>query len=547
LLVMFVSAAAFPAPSQAFHLAPPPLHNPVLIVPGITGTEIYKGSDLLWPNVLKMADPVGSDSFMDPLAFKPDLQPLDTSVLPGAVIGLIKPIPLPGLDHLFKFDYTDGLINQLKTEGYQENEDIFTFPYDWRFGVARNAQLLQVAIANILSRSNADKIDVIAHSYGGLVVKKYIMDTGSPRIDKAVFVGTPNLGAPWAVKTLLAGSNLDIPLLSPAEIQKISHNMPAVYDLAPSRQYVNKQGSYLGINTRTKLFSSTTQNLDYNDTENYLTGKGLNSLGIAEANQLHSAEYDNYDPKSRGVDPYNIVGCTTGTMDQLVERKSVPALPLVNGYAVSFSAGDGTVPLASADNIPTDGKVFYVKDADHAKMLGQDGTRQEIVKIISGDQSIQPGPNISQDSTQCKLTGQVISIFSPVNITATDQNGNTAEVLADGSVQNSIPDSRLEVVGDHKFLYLPEDSSQAYKVRLTGTDNGTFTLSIDTIAGDALTSTSTYSDIPVTVDSSGQLDLKGKTLLDFGGKKYHPKVKKEHQGRKGTEEDDDQDNGEAAE
>src|SRR5438477_608698 len=75
-------------PAQAFHLhIDPPAHTPVLIVPGLTGTEIYKDVDLLWPDILKMVNPFNSDSFMDPLAFKDDLTPMDLSLTIGQVVG----------------------------------------------------------------------------------------------------------------------------------------------------------------------------------------------------------------------------------------------------------------------------------------------------------------------------------------------------------------------------------------------------------------------------------------------------------------------------
>jgi pimeloyl-ACP methyl ester carboxylesterase len=525
LLVLLTFVGGSPIPAQAVRLAPPPLHTPVLIVPGITGTEIYKGNELLWPDIYRMVNPLNSDSFMDPLGFDQNLNPLDSSLVPGSVIRLIRPVPPSSF---FKFDYTDGLIQQLKTEGYQENIDIFTFPYDWRFGVNRNAQLLQGAIAQIIQQTNSAKVDVVAHSNGGLIVKKYVMDTADPKIGKAVFVGTPNLGAPWAVKTLLSGDSLGIPNLSPNEIQKIAHNMPVVYDLSPTAQYVNKQGNYFSISTKKDLIFSSTQGLNYRQTESYLVGqKGLNGLGVAAADQLHTPAYDSFDVRTKGVDAYNIVGCATGTVGGIVEHTGSL---LANGYAVSFVPGDGTVPLSSADNIPTANQTWYAQNADHSKMLSQDGSRQEIVKLISGNQAINPGPSISQDSSHCNLNGRVISIFSPVNIEAVDQNGNKTVVLADGSVQNDIPGARLEVLGEHKFLYLPDSGSQGnlqtYTVNLTGTGKGVFTLETATLAGNTQTSTSVYENIPVTANSTGQLDLSGDTSLRFSNKQYRPKVKK---------------------
>jgi len=59
--------------------------TPVLIVPGVLGTDIKKGDEKLWANVLRMAGDPG-DQFMDPLQFQPDLIPLDNSLSLGDVV-----------------------------------------------------------------------------------------------------------------------------------------------------------------------------------------------------------------------------------------------------------------------------------------------------------------------------------------------------------------------------------------------------------------------------------------------------------------------------
>lgn len=48
--------------------------TPVLIVPGLLGTEIKEGNELLWADVDRMFTDIG-DSFMDDLQFKNDLSP----------------------------------------------------------------------------------------------------------------------------------------------------------------------------------------------------------------------------------------------------------------------------------------------------------------------------------------------------------------------------------------------------------------------------------------------------------------------------------------
>src|SRR3989344_4581871 len=197
--------------------------NPVLIVPGLMGTEMYNnGSEKLWLDSNRNFTDIG-DEFMDPLAFSGDLNPTYSSLSIGDIIR--KPNII--------FDYSEGLIQELKNQGYIENQDLFTFPYDWRYGVSgkypdgkTNSDLLKEKIQDILTQTGGDKVDVIAHSLGGLVVKKYAIDNSvSHYIGKAIFVGVPNTGAPKSIKALLQGDNFGIPWLSESEIKKISANM----------------------------------------------------------------------------------------------------------------------------------------------------------------------------------------------------------------------------------------------------------------------------------------------------------------------------------
>lgn len=63
-----------------------PARTPVLIVPGVLGTEMKKGDEILWASVLRMVNPSNSDSFMDPLGLNQDLTPFDAQVYANKVI-----------------------------------------------------------------------------------------------------------------------------------------------------------------------------------------------------------------------------------------------------------------------------------------------------------------------------------------------------------------------------------------------------------------------------------------------------------------------------
>ena len=502
---------------------PPPSRNPVIIVPGILGTDLKKGEEILWANP-KMANPFDSDSFMDPLAFSSDLIPVDANIVLG---GVIRNKPF--------FDYSQGLLNELISQGYTENIDLFTFAYDWRYGFsgennrgeAVNVKMLEEKINEVLNETHTDKVDVIAHSTGGLLLKKYVIDNpNSHHINKAIFVGVPNLGAPKAIKVLAQGDSFNMLGLNPEEIEKISKNLPVVYDLAPSQSYFDVRGSfYRTIDDRFLTKSNIITDLNFQETWGLLFGEHeANNTAFSRSRTLRSIDFENFDLRTKGIDTYNVVGCKSGTIGKVIERRTTD----VNGNVhISFDApliitGDSTVPYESANSIAADDdKTFYFPRSDHAKMLSVDGIRQLLTNLLSDGNLDTKGKIITRSEllnnpSRCKLKGSEIKIYSPVDIEVIDQSGNRLGLTEDGSIENNIAGADITVFDDHKFLYLPEDEGDTYSIKLKGTGIGDFTMKISKINDDQITETELFLDIPVTNRLSGIIDsLNGQSSLSL--------------------------------
>ncbi len=499
------------------YVPPTAVKNPVLIVPGLLGTEMKNGDELLWADLGRMFIDI-TDSFMDPLAFSNDLNP---SVLQLLSSNIIRTEKLPG----YTFDYTDGLITEFKNQGYMENQNLFTFPYDWRYGASgkypdgkTNSDLLTQKIQDIMAQTGSNKVDVVAHSEGGLIVKKYVMDhQADHHIGKAVFVGVPNTGAPKSIKVLLQGDNFGIPWLSQDEMKKIAQNLPTAYDLSPSQQYYDTKGSFVEVIDEGSFAGNeyTDKDLNYQDFENFLTNDHrLNSLALNGAEGLHTKDFDNFDIRTAGVDLYAIDGCKSATIEKIREDRFKNAFgqSFVEYKRPKFTPGDNTVPLESATNLPINaGNKFYFLTADHSKMLSQDGSRQKIVNIISA--SSLDANNITQDITKCNLNGKAISVFSPIDILVTDQHGNRLGIASDGSIVNEIANADFEIMGEHKFLYLPTDDGQVYTIDIKGTAAGNFTIDNQDISGSQSGATEVFSNLPVTADLTGQINLGNSTTL----------------------------------
>ena len=233
--------------------------TPVIFVPGLLGTEISDGRDLLWLDVERIVSLANDDSFLDVLSFDGNLLPISELKLSDVIkeknYSLFNTIN-------FHYDYSRGLIDEFTAQGYDADEDsedqtFYTFPYDWRYGASgiypksddvsqidvTNSVLLGRQIEELAKISPTGRVDVIAHSLGGLIAKKYVLENGIPKIGKLVFLGVPNLGAPLAGRALIAGTDFGVFGLNPQELKKISQNMPAAYDLLPSKSYFSAKGS----------------------------------------------------------------------------------------------------------------------------------------------------------------------------------------------------------------------------------------------------------------------------------------------------------------
>lgn len=463
-----------------------PDRNPVIIIPGILGSDLFNGSELVWFDGVRLVTSV-TDSFLDALM----MNPLGASINSVSVGDIVRRITV-GIRH-FDFDYSKALIDRLIEQGYQENIDLFVFPYDWRKSNKDNAVKLNQLIKSKIKPGQ--KADIIAHSMGGIVAKRYISVFGKAKIDKLVFVGTPHLGAPKAGKALLYGDKLDIIVLNPKEIKKIGRNMPAVYELLPNKFYFALVGGYIKSGQLT---------LSYQETKEALARRDLNKLLIQRAESFYGTGINTLDLS--GIDAYNINGCNTGTLGVFTLGSRSPLLP-------KMVAGDGTVPLPSSSYVAPSGKSFYVKGIKHSTMLTQEQIRNLIVAILE-DRSYS-NPRITKDKGQCRLGGIVLGLSGSVAINIVDQNGNIAGLNAQGDFENNISGSAYEEIDGQQYIFLPTDEGQKYDISLQGT-NGAFDIAAASINGENMGQTVYYSSVtastPIKFTVSAATDL---TALPF--------------------------------
>lgn len=92
--------------------------------------------------------------------------------------------------------------------GYKDGETLFSFPYNWMLSNTTTAYLLKNKIKEVKSICDCDKVDLVAHSMGGLVARYYIeSDLYQDDVDQMIFLAVPHIGSP---KSYLAWEGGDL-------------------------------------------------------------------------------------------------------------------------------------------------------------------------------------------------------------------------------------------------------------------------------------------------------------------------------------------------
>jgi pimeloyl-ACP methyl ester carboxylesterase len=454
--------------------------EPVLIIPGILGSRLNRASDgeEIWPKINLMAVP-GPDNYLNELK-------LDESS--GEIIDVDSS---EIIESVLTTNQYGNLIQKFKDSGYELEKDLFVVPYDWRLDVGVSSNELDLAISEALDKSLTGKVNIVAHSMGGLLAKDYLIRNGEDKINKVIFAGTPHLGAPKAFNLLNWGDDFDLKFLglglNKNKAKEIGQNMPAVYQLLPSREYLNKIGSYL----------NTTDDLDYDQTEEFMISSLLlsdhrNSNLLDRGDQFHQSR-DGWIPQSANI--FNLLGCR--------EYDTIGSFTFDEDGSVDINSitGDGTVPLGSANHIP--GEKYYVSypqtKINHMGLVSDERTIGLIYNIISDLVPVLP-QGISQEKGDCDAILNSIkrlrfSTHSPVNLHIYDSLGNHTGLKPDGNIEISIPDSNFIQAGESSFVFVPGGAH--YTIHIDAYDVGKFDFKVKELVNGEEQNSIIYNDVPI--------------------------------------------------
>ncbi|MDP3696414.1 MAG: alpha/beta hydrolase [Candidatus Taylorbacteria bacterium] len=475
--------------TPALRLEGPDTKEPVIIVPGILGSRLNRVSDgeEVWPNGDNMAGSK-SDNYLDELIFSADGQQISGyEMVTNGIIEKELGVTAYG-----------NLIKTFEDMGYLHDQDLFTVAYDWRFSVQDSADILANVVQEALASSPTGKVNIIAHSMGGLVTKEYLSRLGvSGNVNNVVFLGIPNLGAPKTFKAINYGDNMGFSIgpfdvLNPLRVKTITQNMPGVYELLPSREYINLKGSYVR-----DFRNNQNINLSYDQTNSFMISDPdlpdhRNTSLLSGADQYHQT----VDTQAiNGPTVFNIMGCQN--------PDTIGEVRLYDDGNVDITAvdGDGTVPLISAransDNYHNYYAPYSQIKADHSGLVKNGDITKFVADLITEINPTIPS-GLSQSISNCldalpNPTKVIFSTHSPVSLHVYDDQNRHTGLNVNGDFEADIPDSNFYMIGENSFASVL--AGNQYRVVIDALSSGSFDFKIKSYNGSVLGNSAAYLNV----------------------------------------------------
>ncbi len=437
-------------------------------------------------------------------------------------------------------DVYDSFLNSLDTlKTAHTVSDVGVFAYDWRQAVDDIASQGTpyedgahdpVREVEDLARHNNSKVTLIAHSNGGLLAKALVRELEargeSYLIDRIIFVAVPHFGTPKAIGSVLHGYDQEKfhGLLVKAETARdVARNFPGTYGLVPSARYFeqsnadvvsfdtspstalfrNAYGDVISTVGTLKAFMAGSSDGRGAPSDTYEAGLS-NEVMHTDALALHQL-LDGWTAPA-GIEVSEIVGegldtvkgfryqeftrreCTLGFLN-CHDVQYYEAVPVLTQY------GDATVVDQSAEGYVGSKGKYYLDlyevgndknetPREHFDITELPSTQQLVASLL--EKQNRQIPYVYSTKPQYTETRDLISVHSPVSITVTDTVGRVVEKIGDGvgtEWRTEIPGSAYIEFGESKYVVIP--SGIDYTVALTGEAEGSYTLRIERLEGEA--------------------------------------------------------------
>ena len=420
---------------------------------------------------------------------------------------------------------------------------------------------LQGVLENLAATSPSGKVTIIAHSNGGLLAKALILELQKEHraelVDHLIFIATPQLGTPLSIGSMLNGDGQTDPtgglIMYGGTARIVSKTLPSMYGLLPSVRYFSTGAIPIlfsgnsSDNIFAKAYGSSIESFD--DFEDFLTDSAqllrnfsagdlrvpiaLSSALLTKEFILHS-RIDSWNPPptlqfssiSGWGNPtplaysyFASLGKTTKCLMPAFLIKSCNGPYQANHEVTNSLDGDDTVLTSSASASTLD-RYYFNAQAYAAAKLGKYGhgniTSANPIQIVLQDMLTHK--TVATPFITTSIPGDfphpmiVANVGPSANFIVTDKDGNQSGIFPiPGKIgiyykKEEIPDSSIQVLGDDKYVYLPE--GQPYTISLQGYEPGLSYLHIGMMDTNGISHfTNSYDNIPATAQMKATVSL----------------------------------------
>jgi len=406
-------------------------------------------------------------------------------VIPG-VFGSQKEAGIWKIDPVFHV--YDNLLDSLEINGYTVGKDLFVFPYDWRKSNVENAVRLKYKIAEIKTIANWPKVDLVAHSMGGLLARQYIESNDyQDDVDQLITLGTPNKGAPEIYPLWEAGKSIGVVQTGmkkflEQEMREAGYREMFDYirekpiysakELLPTYEYL--------YDLEKKRPLSYPSEYPFNEFLDQLNSEaGLQKLAKVEYIKI----VGNVENDHSTISSFEVMRPDLGKL----WKHGYPLgfeIPVVGDSGATSGRGDGTVPIVSAKSIEIPADRYIELDSLHADLptKGQGNALEE----LTGNSF-----NWTTDDSLIKNMLQVF-IHSPIDIQIISPKGErvgkdfeTGESLTEieGAFYSGYEDENGAKV-ENEFITIPNPEDGEYRILTQGTGSGAFEVEVVNLSPD---------------------------------------------------------------
>lgn len=242
--------------------------SPVILVPGLLGSRLQAKTNKItkvnifcstqtdWQDMwlsIRQLLPVAIDCWLDNVRLEYDPETGWTKQPKGIEIRVPKFGSVESVRHLDikqpqLTGYFSSIIDQYEQLGYTADENLLAAPYDFRLAPQELADYF-VNLKKLIEQAqdnspNNRKVTLLCHSMGctHLLVFLRLQSTAwrQSRIRKMIALSSPWGGSIKALKALVVGDRLDLPLISESKIRNLARTFPSMAYLLPQAEVFSR-------------------------------------------------------------------------------------------------------------------------------------------------------------------------------------------------------------------------------------------------------------------------------------------------------------------